>query len=95
MTKSSMKIFDKPSETLTYDKESKKVRSTVLDYPDMEKVPMTSVHQQGKGIFYLMSDFLNDAKLDRKSLIVDTASFIKDLKSTHFSVSMNVFILAW
>jgi hypothetical protein len=47
VTKSSMKPFDRIVETEASNKESKYSRSTVLDCPDMEKVPMTSVHQQG------------------------------------------------
>jgi hypothetical protein len=47
VTKSSMKPFDRIDETESSNKGSKYSRSTVLDYPDMEKVPMTSVHQQG------------------------------------------------
>ena len=47
VTKSSMKPFGRIDETESSNKESKYARSTVLDYPDMEKVPMTSVHQQG------------------------------------------------
>lgn len=53
VTKSSMKPFDRIDETESPNKESKYSRSTVLDYPDMEKVPMTSVHQQGTLLLHL------------------------------------------
>ena len=87
VTKSSMKPFDRVEETESSNKESKYSRSTVLDYPDMEKVPMTSVHQQGNLSQWLTHlDFSANSQVDPKSLTVDTLSFIKDLKSTHFSV---------
>ena len=42
-----MKPIERIDEPQSYEKDSKYARSTVLDYPDMEKVAMTSVHQQG------------------------------------------------
>ena len=52
---------------------------------------MKSVHQQGiYGILYFvynLLDYTGNANVDSKSLIVDTDSFIKDLKSTHFTVN--------
>ena len=44
VTKSTMKSFG-PVEPVEYERTERK-RSTVLDYPDMEKVSMQSVHQQ-------------------------------------------------
>ncbi len=45
VTQSSMKALGSVEPT-AYERTDKK-RSTVLDYPDMEKILMQSVHQQG------------------------------------------------
>lgn len=71
VTKSSMKLNGTP-DMVQYGRQDRK-RSTVLDHPDLEKVPMQSVHQQDfKGAVPVTGATSND--------------FVKELKATHFSL---------